>query len=319
MGQSAHDLGEKRSRREKPDMYWLLRAIGTLLSRHLNQQTVGAYPHPAADLALMSQILKPADVVLVEGKRRISTAIKYLTQSSWSHAAIYVGGCGGADAEGRMQAFVEADMEKGVRAFPIEELEGLHLRICRPVGLSSQDAHQVVDHVLGRLGGKYDLKNVFDLARYLLPTPPVPTPWRRQMLAVGSSDPTRAICSTLIAEAFETVDFPILPIVGSKAAVALGCPDRAREVQRIRHYRLFVPRDFDVSPYFAIIKPSLCRDYRSLACVDDESTDREGQAPARSSIAIAHAKGKKSQSPKSRVVEVRGFEPLTSTEQTEGT
>jgi hypothetical protein len=75
MGQSAHDLGEKRSRREKPDMYWLLRAIGTLLSRHLNQQTVGAYPHPAADLALMSQILKPADVVLVEGKRRISTAI----------------------------------------------------------------------------------------------------------------------------------------------------------------------------------------------------------------------------------------------------
>jgi hypothetical protein len=32
MGQSAHDLGEKRSRREKPDMYWLLRAIGTLLS-----------------------------------------------------------------------------------------------------------------------------------------------------------------------------------------------------------------------------------------------------------------------------------------------
>jgi hypothetical protein len=216
----------------------------------------------------MSQILKPADVVLVEGKRRISTAIKYLTQSSWSHAAIYVGGCGGVDAEGRVRAFVEADMEKGVRAFPIEELEGLHLRICRPVGLSSQDAHQVATHVLGRLGDRYDLKNVFDLARYLLPTPPVPTPWRRPMLALGSSDPTRAICSTLIAEAFETVGFPILPIVGSKAAAPLGCPDRVREVQHIRHYRLFVPRDFDVSPYFTIIKPSLCRDYRSLAWVD---------------------------------------------------
>jgi hypothetical protein len=88
------------------------------------------------------------------------------------------------------------------------------------------------------------------------------------MLALGSSDPTRAICSTLIAEAFETVGFPILPIVGSKAAAALGCPDCLREVEHIRHYRLFVPRDFDVSPYFTIIKPSLCRDYRSLAWVD---------------------------------------------------
>jgi hypothetical protein len=250
-------------------MYRLLRAIGSLLSQYLNRQTLGAYPHPAADLTLMTQILRPADVVLVEGKRRISTAVKYLTQSSWSHAAIYVGGCGGVDAEGRVRAFVEADMEHGVRAFPIEELEGLHLRICRPEGLSSQDARQVVDHVLGRLGDKYDLKNVFDLARYLLPIPPVPTPWRRQMLTLGSSDPTRAICSTLIAEAFETVGFPILPITGSKAAAAVGCCDRAREAQHVRHYRLFVPRDFDVSPYFTIIKPSLRRHYRSLAWVDD--------------------------------------------------
>src|ERR1700729_2818412 len=137
MGQYAHGLIPPILKRESPDMYRLLRAIGSLLSRYLNRQTLGAYPHPAADLAFMSEILKPADVVLVEGKRRISTAIKYLTQSSWSHAAIYVGGCGGIDAEGRVRAFVEADMEKGVRAFPIEELEGLHLRICRPVGQSS--------------------------------------------------------------------------------------------------------------------------------------------------------------------------------------
>jgi hypothetical protein len=78
----------------------------------------------------MSQILKPADVVLVEGKSRISTAIKYLTQSTWSHAAIYVGGCGGVDAEGRVRAFVEADMEKGVRAFPGDWQEIRKLR-CR--------------------------------------------------------------------------------------------------------------------------------------------------------------------------------------------
>jgi hypothetical protein len=134
-------------RRGRPDIYRLLRAIGSLLSRYLNRQTLGAYPHPAADLAIVSQILKPADVVLVEGKRRISRGIKYLTQSSWSHAAIYVGGCDGVDAEGRVRAFVEADMENGVRAFPIEELGGLHLRSCRPVGLSSRDVRQVVNPV----------------------------------------------------------------------------------------------------------------------------------------------------------------------------
>jgi Permuted papain-like amidase enzyme, YaeF/YiiX, C92 family len=256
-------------------MYRLLRAIGSILSRYLNRQTFGAYPHSPADLALMRQILQPADVVLVEGNRRISTAIKYLTQSSWSHAAIYVGDRGGVDAEGRTHAFVEADMEHGVHAFPIEEFEGLHLRVCRPVGLLSQDARRIVDHVLGRLGDRYDLKNVFDLARYLLPTPPVPTRWRRRMLALGSSDPTRAICSTLIVEAFETVGFPVLPIVTSKASALPTCRDRAREVQHIRHHRLFVPRDFDVSPYFRIIKPSLVWDYRSLTWVDADQLDAQ--------------------------------------------
>ena len=152
MGQSPHDLiAFPDLKRESPDMFRLLRAIGSLLSRYLNQQTLDAYPHPVVDLALMSQILKPADVVLVEGKRRISTAIKYLTQSSWSHSVIYVGECGGVDAEGRVVAFVEADMEEGRLAhFRRKELEGLHLRICRPVGLSSQDAYRVVTHVLGR-------------------------------------------------------------------------------------------------------------------------------------------------------------------------
>jgi hypothetical protein len=168
-------------------------------------------------------------------------------------------------------------MERGVRAFPIEELEGLHLRICRPEGLTPQDARQVVSYVLGRLGDRYDLKNVFDLARYLLPIPPVPTSWRRRMLALGSSGPTRAICSTLIAEAFETAGFPVLPFVGSKEAAWPSSSDSIREVQHIRHYRLFVPRDFDVSPYFTIIKPNLCRDYHSSIWVDTDQLELQGK------------------------------------------
>jgi hypothetical protein len=52
---------------------------------------------------VLRAVLRPADVLLVEGNTRISTAIKHLTQSTWSHAALYVGsdeaaGPGAADA-----------------------------------------------------------------------------------------------------------------------------------------------------------------------------------------------------------------------------
>jgi hypothetical protein len=245
----------------------LSRALGALLARYLNARAHGPYPHPAADLDAMRLLLQPADVVLVEGNRRISGAIKYLTQSTWSHAALYVGDRAGIDAEGSTCALVEADTDHGVRAFPLDELDGYHLRICRPVGLSAEDTHRVIDYVLAKIGDRYDLKNVFDLARYLLPTPPVPMPWRRRMLALGSGDPTRAICSTLIAQAFQSVGFPILPIINAEAASMPDCRDCMREIYHIRHHSLFVPRDFDVSPYFLVIKPSLSHvfDYRALA------------------------------------------------------
>ncbi len=123
-----------------------------------------------------------------------------------------------------------------------------------------------MDYVCSRIGDRYDLKNVFDLVRYPLPTPPVPSRWRRRMLALGSGDPTRAICSSLIAEAFQSVHFPILPLITSIPDASDNCADCVREQLHIRHHSLFVPRDFDVSPYFAIIKPNMVNgfDYRTL-------------------------------------------------------
>lgn len=156
---------------------------------------------------------------------------------------------------------VEADTEAGVHIVGLDNFQGLHLRLCRPIGLTAADATRVVDHVCARIGDRYDLKNVFDLARYLLPTPPVPSPWRRRMLALGSGDPTRAICSSLIAEAFQSVQFPILPHIETLPAPTDECADCTREQYHIRHHRLFVPRDFDVSPYFAIIKPNMVNDF----------------------------------------------------------
>ncbi|MFW6346947.1 MAG: YiiX/YebB-like N1pC/P60 family cysteine hydrolase [Halomonas sp.] len=194
--------------------------------------------------------LRPGDVLLVEGDSRLSTVIKYLTQSSWSHAALFVGTeaakCAGAVPGG---TFIEADLVEGVRLVGAEEFSGLTLRICRPVGLTEQDIERLIEHALGRIGHRYDLRNILDLGRYLLPLPPVPVAWRRQMLALGSGDPTRAICSTLIAQAFQFIHYPILPLEAGGGG--------AEPLLKVRHFSLFTPRDFDISPYFEIVKPSL--------------------------------------------------------------
>nr|MDQ2970232.1 lipo-like protein [Acidobacteriota bacterium] len=35
--------------------------------------------------------ISPGDVLLVDGDQRVSQAVKYLTQSSWSHSALFIG------------------------------------------------------------------------------------------------------------------------------------------------------------------------------------------------------------------------------------
>jgi hypothetical protein len=250
-----------------------LRALTAALGRWLAQLLVRPrHVHSTsdpADLLSLSACLRPGDVLLVEGNSRISAAIKYLTQSTWSHAALYVGPLparsGPAD-ESEPGCFIEADMQDGVRAAPLSQFAGLHVRVCRPASLSDAEIRCVIDYAVARIGHRYDLRNIVDLVRYLLPTPPVPQRWRRRMLVLGSGDPTRAICSTLIASAFEAVRYPILPIIERKPRGDPRCPGCVDEILHMRHHSLYVPRDFDVSPYFQVIKPSITTgfDHRAL-------------------------------------------------------
>ena len=216
--------------------------------------------------------LQPGDVLLVEGDTRVSVAIKYLTQSTWSHAALYVGNALPHDSPWQLpKVLVEADLKEGVRAVTLAQYAQMHTRICRPVGLSDEDRKRVVEYVVARLGHHYDLKHIFDLVRYLLPTVPVPARFRRRLLALGSGDPTRAICSTLIAQAFESVRYPILPEIQRTWSDNPKHVDCYAEIYHIRHFSLYTPRDFDISPFFDIIKPSIANgfDYRSLAWSDN--------------------------------------------------
>ncbi|MDX2479366.1 MAG: hypothetical protein QNK24_03395, partial [Desulfuromusa sp.] len=79
--------------------------------------------------------------------------------------------------------------------------------------------------------------------------------WRRSLLTLGSGDPTRAICSSLIAQAFQSIRYPILPVIDYQQARDLNGRIYCQQTLKIRHHSLFVPRDFDVSPYFKIVKP----------------------------------------------------------------
>jgi hypothetical protein len=91
------------------------------------------------------------------------------------------------------------------------------------------------------------------------------------MLSLGSGDPTRAICSTLIAQAFQSIHYPILPDIDQRCADSVECPGCVEEILRMRDHSLFTPRDFDVSPYFEVIKPTLTAkfDFHTLRWAQD--------------------------------------------------
>jgi hypothetical protein len=114
-----------------------------------------------------------------------------------------------------------------------------------------EDRQAVCDYAIDRIGLQYDLKNIVDLGRYLVPLP-VPQRFRRRMIALGSGDPTKLICSALIAQAFAAIGYPILPAIEHVESAKAR-----REIYRIRDSSLYCPRDFDISPYFAVIKPTI--------------------------------------------------------------
>ena len=242
-------------------MGFVLEGVGRAMARYLDRPAAGYEPFTPSDPDTLRATLEPGDVLLIEGNTHIAGVIKYLTQSTWSHAALYVGPIGDrVSADGEPLVLVEANLGIGVTAAPLSKYERFHTRICRPVGLSEDDRARVCAYAAERIGFDYDVKNILDLMRYLLPLP-VPQRWRRRLIALGSGHPTRIICSALIAQAFQSVRYPILP------KVKRGGSAQARaEIIDIRHSSLYAPRDFDISPYFEVVKPTIRTgfDYRDI-------------------------------------------------------
>lgn len=258
------------------------------------------YPN---DLAELKRQIRKGDVILVEGNERISEVIKYLTQSSWSHAALYVGDEAiKRDPELRLKLaqeygeeanymVAEALVESGVVLTPLAKYRDFNIRLCRPYRLSESDLKLAIDEALASVGRTYDLKNILDLARYFLPVSLVPPRLRRTALRFGSGDPTRVICSSMIAECFDRVRFPIVPKV---EPMPVDYPIVQRPPRRLGRLiskpirlppgiyhmispSLVTPRDFDLSPYFEVIKFNLIAgarfDYRKIIWADDDTDE----------------------------------------------
>ncbi len=98
--------------------------IGKRLAAKLKKKSSGYYPYTPSDFDTLCRTLRPCDVLLVEGNERVSTAIKYLTQSTWSHAAIFVGDAIPAPENAlERPRLIEVNLGQGCVAVPLSKYE----------------------------------------------------------------------------------------------------------------------------------------------------------------------------------------------------
>ena len=234
---------------------------------------------PLSDFKRIGYEVRLGDVILVEGRSHVSDVIKNITNSPWTHAALYIGRIHDIEDENLRdhlirhhkgdvhdQLIIEALMGEGAVANSMKKYKNDHLRLCRPKGLSHDDMQNVAAYMIQQLGTPYDVRQLLDLARFMLPYAVLPRRWRSSLFRYHVGTPTRTVCSSMIASAFHSVQYPVLPVVHRT--------DDGQLRLYKRNTRLFTPCDFDYSPYFDIIKyPYLGFDnfavYRSLPWNED--------------------------------------------------
>jgi hypothetical protein len=196
-------------------------------------------PATTADTGSLAAILDRGDVLLSDGNTRVAALVKRITRSTWSHVSMYVGPLEqGPDP----RCIVEADVAAGVRSIRLSELEALHVRVLRPMGLNDMDRRRLADWVVSRIGSEYDLAHALVLGRNLL----------RQRLTTRlrllpdtmAKSATRFICCSLLAHAFALVGYPILPV--QMRVDPTGATDHGN----------LIPADFEGAPVFTVVSPS---------------------------------------------------------------
>ena len=246
----------------------ILKVIGRALLKRLEMPIPSYEKRIINNMENLYREIQPGDVLLVEGRSELSRIIQLLTKSSWSHAAIYIGDrlkdpvgerlkskLNSVGYTDRQHLLIEADTGNGVIAIPLNSYENYNIRICRPFGITAQDLQSVVDDVIDNLGKQYDHENILDLALLLLPSFLNPFKKRTVQACLGGCSEYKVICSGMIAQAFQKVGYPIVPSLLAESDddnLLMNDPYGSKLI--MRHYSQIVPRDFDLSPNFEIVK-----------------------------------------------------------------
>jgi hypothetical protein len=214
---------------------------------------------PPNDFKQLCYEIRPGDVILVEGRSRVSEVIKLITQSPWTHSALYIGHVYELkDHELRQQVehyydghpdsplIIEALLGEGTVVHTLYKYRHDHVRICRPTGIRPYDARKVIKFAIKKLGSEYHVRQLLDLARFMFPYSFLPRRWRSTLFMHNVGTPTQTVCSTMLSEAFQAIKFPILPVRRKMANGQIRL--------YMRNPKLVTPKDFDYSPYFEIIK-----------------------------------------------------------------
>lgn len=259
-----------------------MKSVGRYLLRRLEMPIPSYEKRIINNMDNLYREIQPGDVLLVEGRSRLSRIIQIMTKSAWSHAAIYIGNrlddntepgikllLENLSAADRQHMLIEADAGNGVTGVPLNKYKDHNIRICRPFGISAEDLDTVLKLILGNFGKHYDHENLLDLA--LLVLPPLLNPFKKRTIqaCLGGCTEYKVICSGMIANAFQQVGYPIVPALLTDSDIdnrRINDPYGSKLV--MRHYSQIVPRDFDLSPNFEIVKYNIIGygdfDYKSI-------------------------------------------------------
>ena len=211
--------------------------------------------------------IRKGDLVLVEGRSRMSSIIKLFSSSHWSHVAIYVGDALTQTQHPASEHFkqqfgpqashliIEAYSGQGVIVSALDKYIDFNIRICRPYGIQADDLEIVISEAISNIGHRYDDQNIVEIALMVLASVARPGVRRSHRTCLGSCNDFQVICSGMIAKAFQKVGYPIIPALNPMPAgkrAPSANPYGAKLI--MRHFSQILPRDFDLSPNFEVIK-----------------------------------------------------------------
>ena len=211
----------------------------------------------------LSKLRRAFDVILIEGEHWVSDWIKVFSYHTWTHCVMWVGESptlpksvnrdfveeGGNVVESLMKD--DDGNQRGIVLTNLDRYRDCNLRVCRPIGITRERLRQVIRFVLEHIGCGYDEVNLTQLVHFTFANDNDPTK------VLGQMEAGKYTCSSLIAAAFDSVEFPVIHFY-----------DQTQNAYVAYHPSQVQPKDFDLSLNFQVIKtPALVPQMQKVKAV----------------------------------------------------